>query len=97
MGIRLLCCGHGNEHMGIHDVVHDIFVAIVQDVSFHVGRKQLHAFPLATPNSSRRRVDILFTKDGICSLVDIVIINPTCVDLLPQSCTIQRFVTFNVV
>jgi hypothetical protein len=37
----------------------------------------------------------VLTKDGICTLVDIVIINPTRVDLLPQSCATQRFATFD--
>jgi hypothetical protein len=37
----------------------------------------------------------MLTKDGICALVDIVIFNPTCVDLFPQSCTTQRFDAFD--
>jgi hypothetical protein len=36
----------------------------------------------------------MFTKDGICTLID-VIIDPTLANLLPQSCTTQEFVTFN--
>jgi len=31
----------------------------------------------------------VFTKDGIRTLLDIVIANPTRADLLPQSCAIQ--------
>jgi hypothetical protein len=37
MGIHLLHCIHGNEGMGTHDAICDTFVAIVQDVGFHVG------------------------------------------------------------
>jgi hypothetical protein len=51
MGIHLLRCVHGNEHMGTHDVVHDTFVAIMRDVGFHVGEKQLHAFLSSMFNS----------------------------------------------
>jgi hypothetical protein len=57
-----------------------------------MGGKQLHAFPSVTINSSHQRVNIVLTKDGIHTLVDIVIVDRTRVDLLPQSCTTQGFV-----
>ncbi len=37
----------------------------------------------------------MFTKDGICTLVDIIIANPTQADLLPRSCTTQGFAAFD--
>jgi hypothetical protein len=43
MGIHLLCCAHGNECMGTHDAIHNIFVPIVQDVGLYMGHEQLHA------------------------------------------------------
>jgi hypothetical protein len=43
-GIHLLHCAHGNERTGTHDAIYDTFIAIVQDVGFHVGQKQLHSF-----------------------------------------------------
>jgi len=82
MNIHFLCCVHGNERTWTHDAVHDTFAAIMQYVGFHMGRKQ-HAFPSDTFNSSHWRIDIVFTKDDICTLVDIVIANPTWADLLP--------------
>jgi hypothetical protein len=54
-----------------HDTIRDTFVAIVRDASFHVGPKQLHAFPSNTFNSSYRRIDIVFIKDGIYILIDV--------------------------
>jgi hypothetical protein len=60
-----------------------------------VGREQLHALPSITFNFSHQRVDIVLTKDGICTLVKVVIANPTHADLLSQSCTIQGFTTFD--
>jgi hypothetical protein len=39
MGIHLLCCAHGNERIRTHNAICDTFVAITQNVSFHVGRK----------------------------------------------------------
>jgi hypothetical protein len=82
----LMLCPWQQAHE-THDVVHDIFVAIVWNVSFHMGQKQLHAFSLTTLNSSHRRVDIVLTKDEICTLVDVLIIDPTHANLLPRSCT----------
>jgi hypothetical protein len=52
MGIHLLHCTHGNEHMRIHDGIHDAFVIIAWNVRFHVGWKQLHSFFLNTFNFS---------------------------------------------
>jgi hypothetical protein len=77
MGIHLLRYTHGNECIGTHDVVCDIFATIVWEASFHVGWKQLHVFSLATSNSSYQQVDIVLIKYGIRTLIDIVIIDPT--------------------
>jgi len=95
MNIHLLCCVHGNERTKTHDAICDIFVTIAQDVGFHVGRKQLHAFPSTTFNSSHWWVDIVLTKDGICTLANIVITNPMQMDLFPWSCIIQGFATLD--
>jgi hypothetical protein len=92
MGIHLLHCVHGNEHIGTHDAIHNIFATIAWNVGFHVGQQQLHAFLSTTFNSSRRWIDIVLIKDGICTLANIVITNPTRIDLLPQSCATQGFV-----
>jgi len=77
MGSHLLCCVDGNGRIGTHDVVHDTFVG------FHVKWKQLHVLPSNTFNSSCWRVNIVLTKDGICTLVNVVIANLTRVDLFP--------------
>jgi hypothetical protein len=87
MGVHLLCCTHGNEYIGTHDVIRDIFVAITRDVDFHVKRNQLHTLPLTTFHSSRWQVDIMFTKDGIHTLINVVIVDPTRALLFCQSCT----------
>jgi hypothetical protein len=97
MGIHLLPCAHNDEHIRTHDVVRNTFVAIAQDVGFHVRWEQLHVLPSNTFNSSYQRINIVLTKDDICTLVDVNIANPTLVDLLPWSCTTQRFVASNVV
>jgi hypothetical protein len=76
MGIHLLHCAHGNEHIGTHDVVHDTFGGC------HARRKQILVFPSNKFNSSHSQVNIVLTKDGICTLVNVVIVNLTQVDLL---------------
>jgi hypothetical protein len=37
----------------------------------------------------------MFTKDGIHTLVDVIIIDPTRMNLFPSSCEAQRFVAFD--
>jgi hypothetical protein len=81
MGVHFLCCVHGNKHTRTHDAIHDTFVVIAGNVGLHVGREQLHALPSITFNSFRWQVDIVFTKDDICPLANVVIMNPTWVDL----------------
>jgi hypothetical protein len=83
MGIHLLPCVHGKECMKTHDVIHDTFGAIVRGANFHVGQKQLHVLLSTMFNSSYWWIDIMLTKDGICTLSNVVIANLTQVDLLP--------------
>jgi len=97
MGIHFLCYVHGNKHIGTHDVSCNIFVAIARDACFHVGREQLHTFLSITFNSFCWWVDIVLTKYDICTLANVVIVNPMWANLLPQSCVIQGFVAFDVV
>jgi len=82
MGIHLLHYAHNNEHIGTHDEICDIC-------------KHLHVFPLTMFNPSRRWVDIVLTKDGNCTMVDVIIIDATCVDLFIRSYTTQGFVASN--
>ncbi len=95
--VHLLRCTQGNEHMNTHDVIHGTFVVIAKDGDFHVGWKQLHTLPSTTFHSFHQQVGIVLTKDGICTLVDVVIANPTWADLLCQSCATQGFVTFETI
>jgi hypothetical protein len=37
MGIHLLFCVHGNDRTKTYDAICNTFVAIEQDVGFHVG------------------------------------------------------------
>jgi hypothetical protein len=96
MGIHFLHYVHGNKRIGTHETICATFTTIVRNACFHVGREQLYVLPSTTFNSSRRQFDIVLTKNGICTLADIIIADPTRMDLLPQSCTTQRFVASDV-
>jgi hypothetical protein len=96
MGIHLLNCVHGSEHIGSHDAICDTFVTIVSNVGFHVGWEQSHALPSTTFNSFCQWVDIVLTKDGIRILTNVVIANPTWTNLLLRPCPIQGFDVSNV-
>jgi hypothetical protein len=83
MGIHLLHCAHGNEHTRTNDAIRDAFADIVWNTGFHVGREQIHVLPSTMFNSFCEWVNIVLTKDGIRTLANIVIANPTWGDLLP--------------
>jgi hypothetical protein len=55
----------------------------MQNVDFHMGRKQLHVLSSTTFNSSCQRLNIVLTKDDIHTSINIVIADPTRMDLLP--------------
>jgi hypothetical protein len=96
-GIHFLRCVHNNEHIRTHDGICDTFVTIARNVGFHVRWEQLHALSSTTFNSSCRWVYIVFTKYGIHTLANVIIVNPTWADLLPRSCTTQGFVTLDAI
>ncbi len=81
----------------ILDAIHDTFIAITRNVNFHMKQKQLHAFPWTTFNFSCQQVNIVFTKDGICTLVNIVITNPTQAILFPWFYATQGFIASNTI
>jgi hypothetical protein len=78
--VHLLNYAHNNKHTGTHDAIHDIFTTIAWNVDFHVGRKQLYALPSTTFHSARRQVNIVITKIGIHTLIDVVFANWTRMD-----------------
>jgi hypothetical protein len=96
MDIHLLCYIHGNKCVRTHDAIHNTFVAIAQDVDFHVGQKQLYVFPSTMFNSFHQRINIVLTKNGIRIIIDNTIVNSTQMELLPQSCATTGFATFDV-
>jgi hypothetical protein len=69
MGIHLLFCIHNNEHTKTHDTIHDTFVTIARNVSFHMGwEQQLHSFFSITFNPFHWQIYIVLIKDDIHTL-----------------------------
>jgi hypothetical protein len=71
----------------MHNVVCDNFATITSNANFHVGWKQLHTLPWTMFHSFCWWVDIMFTKDEIFTLADVVIVDPRRVDLCHGSCS----------
>jgi len=82
MGIHLLHYTHGGERTASHDVVQDAFMSIVKYMAFHVLREQTHIFSPPSFQSSCLRVDIVLSIDGIGTLTNVVIVDPTQVDMV---------------
>jgi hypothetical protein len=81
MDIHFLRCVRDNKRIGTHDAVYDTFGTIAWDVGFDMGWKQLHALFSTTFNCSHEQVNIVLTKDNICILADIIIVDSTRVDV----------------
>jgi hypothetical protein len=92
MGIHLLHCAHGNECTRPPDAICNTFAAIAWDGGFHVRWEQLHVLFSTTFNSLCQWVNIVITKDDIRTLADVIIVDPTRVNLLHRSCVTQGFV-----
>ncbi len=86
MGVHLLHCTHGNECIGTYDGVCNTFATIAWDVGFHMGWEQVHALPSTMFNSSCCWINIVLTKDEIHTLIKIIIVDPTWMDLFFWSC-----------
>ncbi len=93
---QFLHCVHGNERIGTPDVVCDTSLPLRGILTFTWGKiSYMHFLQThSTPHVSR--INIVLTKDGICTLVEVVVVNSTRTNLFPRSCTTQGFVVFNV-
>jgi hypothetical protein len=95
MGIHLLSYAPNNERTGTHDAICDTFTTIARKTNFNVGQKQLYVLPSTTFNSFHWQIHIMFTKHNIHTLTNVVIIDPTWMDLFPRFFATQRFVAFD--
>jgi hypothetical protein len=74
------------------DKVQNVFVSIARNMRFHVSCDQTHVLSPPFLQSSHEQVDILLSIDGICTLAYVVIVNPTRVDLVSQTTSLDKVV-----
>jgi hypothetical protein len=67
---------HGEERTTSHDV-RDTFAFISRGARFHVLHEQTHVLLSLTFQSIRRWVDIMVPMDGVWTLANIIISDPT--------------------
>jgi hypothetical protein len=77
MDIHLLRCVHGNKRIETHDVIHDTLLPLCMMLTSMWGENNYMHFFSNMFNSSYRQVNIVLTKNGIHTLVDVVIVDPT--------------------
>jgi hypothetical protein len=70
--------------MTSHDVVQNVFAAIAKKNEISCLQKQTHVLLLPTLQYSCCRVEIVLLVDGVHTLVDVVIVDPTQIDLVLQ-------------
>jgi len=78
--------------------VRNVFVAIVKDVKFHVSQKQTHVLPPFAMKASHHQINIVLSVDDVGMLVDVVITDPTRIDLVSQdilSCRVVVTISSN--
>jgi hypothetical protein len=84
IGIHLFRCVHWGKHTATHDAIQDFSTSIARDVGFHVLHKQTHVLPMPSLQLSQWQVDIVFTTNGIHTLVNVDITNPIFANLVLQ-------------
>jgi hypothetical protein len=62
-------------------------------MGFHVSRDQTHVLSSPSLQSSHEQVDIMLLIDGICTVTNVIIVDPTRVDLVFQTTSFHEVVT----
>jgi len=99
MGIHLFRYTHGGERTIYHDVVRDAFSYVMKHAWFHVFWEQTHIFLPSSFQSFHWWVNIILSIDGICTLADVIIVDPSqayLVSWLVISCGVAVIVTVQV-
>jgi hypothetical protein len=81
LGIHLLHCTCKSECTIAHDTLWNIVATIMSKSGVHKQREVSHLFPCHT----WKWMDIVISKDGFWTLVDVVIVNLTCIDLVQHA------------
>jgi len=74
-------CSWG-ECIVTYNAIQNSFASVARDIEFYVVCEQTHVLPISFFQSSWQWMDIVFSVNGTCTLVDVVIVDPTYVNLI---------------
>ncbi len=89
LGIHLLCCLYGSEHITTHDTLRDTIVTITSKSGTHIRKKVSHLLP----HHAWKQVDIVITRYSFWTLTNIAIVDSTCPNLVHRALTITLHAT----
>jgi hypothetical protein len=93
LGTHLVWCPCRNEHIVAHDPLWDIVITIILESGTHVQKEVSHLFPYHI----QQRMDILITKNNLCTLMDVIIVDLTCTNMVQRTLTTTTHVVMMVV
>jgi NCAIR mutase (PurE)-related protein len=76
----LLKCPYENEHIAAHNTLQDTIATIVLESGTHVQKEVSHLFF----HHTQQRVDILITRKKFQTLMDVIIVDSTCTNMVQQ-------------
>ena len=86
LGTHLLRCSRGGERTAAHDAVRDAIEYIIRDAGRAVVREKTGFLPSSIPGGRGGRVDLVISEPARGhTLLDIVIADPTRVDLVARA------------
>ena len=86
IGTHLLRCPNDGERSAAHDDLHDAVFYIIQDAHRALVRGKMGFFPSSIPMGLGGRVYLMISEPARGhTLLDVVIADPTCVDLVSRA------------
>ena len=91
LGTHLLRCSHGGERIAAHDALRDVIYYIIRDAGCAVVREKTRFLPSSILGGRGGRVDLVISKPARGhTLLDVVISDPTRVDLVIRAVVVSQ-------
>jgi hypothetical protein len=84
VGIHFCGCYHGGEWTTSHDAIWNALAFIEKNAKFHVLHEPTHVLPSPSIKSFHWRVNIMLSIVDISILTNVIITNPTWINLVSQ-------------
>jgi hypothetical protein len=81
LGTHLFQCTCGSEHTTTHNTFWDNVTTIALKSGAHVQKEVSHFFPCHT----QHQMNILIIRDNLWTSMDVIIINPTCTNMVQRT------------